>query len=421
MVRGILGKKLGMTQIFDDQGRVVPVTVVQAGPCVVVQRKTADRDGYESRSARSGGGTLRTRNANQPITGHFGAAGVPPTRFLAEVPVETGDELKPGDAVLADIFKPDDTVHVIGRSKGRGFQGVIRRHNFGGGRATHGSMFHRAPGGIGQSADPSRVYPGTGMPGQMGNARVTVTQRASGQGRRRPQPALSQGRSAGRAPTVTCASSRRREGAAMNIDVRNWDNEIVGDLEVPDEVFAREVNQHLVWEVVRAHLASRRRGTHKTKVRGEVAGTGAKPWKQKHTGRARAGERRSPLWRSGGTVHGPRPRSYAIKVNRKARRVALQGVLSQRLAEGRLLVLDNLELDLPKTKDFIARLGKLGVIGEKVLLVDGLENLNLHLASRNRPEVKMLDATSLSVYEVLNHRWLVASEPALRSLVEVLS
>jgi len=173
MTRGILGKKIGMTQIFDDNGRVVPVTVVQAGPCIVVQRKTTERDGYESIQL----GLVESRphrNANKPITGHFAAAGVPPTRFVAEVPADAGDESKPGDAVLADIFSPDDTVHIVGKSKGRGFQGVIRRLGYGGGRATHGSMFHRAPGGIGASADPSRVYPGAGMPGQMGNARVTV-------------------------------------------------------------------------------------------------------------------------------------------------------------------------------------------------------------------------------------------------------
>jgi large subunit ribosomal protein L3 len=173
MVRGILGKKVGMTQIFDDDGRAVPVTVVEAGPCVVVQRKSSERDGYEAvqiglveRSPR--------RNAPKPIQGHFAKAGVPPTRFLAEVPVETDAEVKPGDAVLADIFQVDEKVHVIGRSKGRGFQGVIKRHNFGGGRATHGSMFHRAPGSIGRSASPSRVFPGQGMPGQMGNKRVTI-------------------------------------------------------------------------------------------------------------------------------------------------------------------------------------------------------------------------------------------------------
>jgi large subunit ribosomal protein L4 len=210
-------------------------------------------------------------------------------------------------------------------------------------------------------------------------------------------------------------------GAVMKVEVKNWSNEVVGSIDLPDAVFAREVNQHLVWEVVRAYLASRRRGTHKTKEKSEVAGTRSKPWKQKHTGRARAGSRQSPLWRSGGTVFGPRPRSYAQKVNKKARKAALSGVLSQRLAEGRLLVLSSLEIDAPRTKDFMARLDGLGVKGEKVLLVDGLENLNLHLASRNRPDVKMIDAGSLNAYEVLNHRWIVASEPALRSLAEVLS
>ena len=207
----------------------------------------------------------------------------------------------------------------------------------------------------------------------------------------------------------------------MKLDIKNWENQVVGEIDLPDEVFACEVGEHLIWEVVRAHLAARRRGTHKTKERSEVTGTRSKPWKQKHTGRARAGSRQSPLWRSGGTVHGPRPRSYAVKVNRKARRAALCGVLSQRLAEGRLLVLTSLELDAPKTKDFLSRLGALGLGGEKILLVDGLENVNLHLASRNRPEVKMLDAGSVNTYEVLNHRWVVASEPAIRALAEVLS
>jgi large subunit ribosomal protein L4 len=120
-------------------------------------------------------------------------------------------------------------------------------------------------------------------------------------------------------------------------------------------------------------------------------------------------------------VHGPKPRSYAQKVNKKARRAALRGVLSQRLAEGRLVVLESMQLDEPKTKEFLKHLDSLGVNGEKVLLVDGLENLNLHLASRNRPELTMLDATSVNTYEVLNHRWIVASEPAVRSLAEVLS
>jgi large subunit ribosomal protein L3 len=173
MVRGILGKKVGMTQIFDDEGRVVPVTVIEAGPCVIVQRKSVAKDGYEAVQIGLVEQSPR-RNVPKPVTGHFAAAGVPPTRFVAEVPVDTEDEAKPGDAVLADIFAAADTVHVVGKSKGHGFQGVIKRHGFSGGRATHGSMFHRAPGGIGASAYPSRVYPGAGMPGQTGNKRITV-------------------------------------------------------------------------------------------------------------------------------------------------------------------------------------------------------------------------------------------------------
>jgi len=173
MVRGILGKKVGMTQIFDDAGRVIPVTVVEAGPCVVVQRKSQDRDGYDAVQLGLVEASPR-RNATKPVQGHFAQAGVPPTRLLGEVPVDLDDEAKPGDAVLADIFQVDETVHVIGRSKGRGFQGVIKRHGSGGGKASHGSGWHRAPGSIGQSAYPSRVFPGIAMPGQMGNKRVTV-------------------------------------------------------------------------------------------------------------------------------------------------------------------------------------------------------------------------------------------------------
>jgi len=173
MVRGILGKKVGMTQIFDEDGRVVPVTIVEAGPCVVVQRRKVDSDGYEAVQIGFVEGRPR-RHASKAISGHFSAAGVPPTRFVAEVPVDAGDESKPGDSVLADIFSADEKVHVVGRSKGRGFQGVIKRHGFKGGRASHGSMFHRAPGSIGRSASPSRVFPGQKMPGQMGNKRVTV-------------------------------------------------------------------------------------------------------------------------------------------------------------------------------------------------------------------------------------------------------
>ncbi|NOZ78167.1 MAG: 50S ribosomal protein L3 [Acidobacteria bacterium] len=172
-MRGILGKKIGMTQVFDEEGRVVPVTIVQAGPCVVVQRRTAQRDGYEAAQLGLVEGRP-ARKVTKPLLGHFEKAGVPPTRFLAEVPVDENDDTKPGDAVLVEIFEADEPVHVMGASKGRGFQGVIKRYGFKGGGASHGSMFHRAPGSIGAAAYPARVFAGTRMPGHQGNRNVTV-------------------------------------------------------------------------------------------------------------------------------------------------------------------------------------------------------------------------------------------------------
>lgn len=169
---GILGKKMGMTQIYAEDGTAIPVTVVAAGPCLVVQRKTADSDGYEA--VQIGLVEDKKIKANKPMSGHFDKAGVAPVREIAEFPVEAGSELKAGDEIKASIFAADDYVDVVGTSKGKGFQGVMKRHGFGGGRATHGSMFHRAPGSIGQSAYPSRVFPGLRLPGQMGNKRVTV-------------------------------------------------------------------------------------------------------------------------------------------------------------------------------------------------------------------------------------------------------
>lgn len=173
MVRGILGRKIGMTQVFDDKGELVPVTVVQAGPCVLVQLKTEAKDGYSAAQIGLVEGKP-PRNVAKPLVGHFGKAQVPPTRELREVPVEEGTDLQLGTVVLCDLFAPGDIVRVDGTSKGKGFQGAVRRHHFGGGAASHGSMFHRAPGSIGPSAYPSRVFPGTRMAGRMGGRKVTL-------------------------------------------------------------------------------------------------------------------------------------------------------------------------------------------------------------------------------------------------------
>ena len=162
-----------MTQLFSDDGSVMPATVIKAGPCVVVQRKTLTRDGYEA--VQLGLVDDTPARANKPMAGHYKKANVPPTRIRREVDITAdGDDLAEGDQVVVSMFADGDQVDVIGVSRGKGFQGVMKRHGFGGGKASHGSMHHRAPGSIGQSSWPSRVIKGMRGPGRMGGDRVTV-------------------------------------------------------------------------------------------------------------------------------------------------------------------------------------------------------------------------------------------------------
>lgn len=173
MVNGLLGRKVGMTQLLQDDGTVVPVTVIQAGPCVVVQKKTKLKDGYDA--VQLGFVEfVKPKRVNKAMSGHFKKNNVAPVKFVREVALEGEDGANPGDKVMVGIFNEDELVHVIGTSKGRGFAGFVKRHHFRGGRATHGSMFHRAPGSIGSSAYPSRVLKGMRMAGHMGNQRVTT-------------------------------------------------------------------------------------------------------------------------------------------------------------------------------------------------------------------------------------------------------
>ena len=179
MVTGIIGRKVGMTQVFDADGTVHPATVIKAGPCVVVQAKTAETDGYEA--VQLGLVEETPAKTNKPTSGHFKKANVPPTRVRREVRLAAGPggpdgaaRPKVGDQVLASIFANGERVDIVGTGRGKGYQGVVRRHHFGGGAATHGSMFHRAPGSIGASSFPSRVVKGMRSAGRMGGGRVTV-------------------------------------------------------------------------------------------------------------------------------------------------------------------------------------------------------------------------------------------------------
>lgn len=172
MQKALIGKKIGMTQIFDANGNVVPVTVVEAGPCSVVMKKTVENDGYEA--VQLGFGDVKVQRVNKPMKGHFDKAGIAPMRYLREVRVENASEHSVGETVTVAAFEDVAKVDVTGVSKGKGFAGVIKRHGFGGGPGAHGHHFHRAPGSVGMCAYPARVFKGMRLPGHMGCDRVTV-------------------------------------------------------------------------------------------------------------------------------------------------------------------------------------------------------------------------------------------------------
>jgi len=172
MVKGLLGRKLGMTRIFTEDGRWIHVTLLQAGPCTVVQRKTKNHDGYEA--VQVGFDDIKEARCKKPLRGHFEKVAVHPKRVLREFRVDVSSELKPGDEIRTDIFKAGDRVDVSGTSKGKGFAGVMKRYGYQGGPGTHGSNFHRRPGSIGQSAWPAEVIKGKGLPGHMGHEKTTT-------------------------------------------------------------------------------------------------------------------------------------------------------------------------------------------------------------------------------------------------------
>ncbi|MEO8379624.1 MAG: 50S ribosomal protein L4 [Acidobacteriota bacterium] len=204
------------------------------------------------------------------------------------------------------------------------------------------------------------------------------------------------------------------------IDIKDWNNAKVGSIDLPDEIFGYPYKEHLVHEAVRNYLASLRQGTHKTKTRSEVAGSGKKPFKQKGTGRARQGGSRPPIHRHGGTVFGPQPRDYSYKMNTKEKKAALKSALSKRVKEGKVVVISDFRVEDAKTKAFALKVAGMGVEG-KALLIDTLENTNVVLASRNNPKLRFVDALHVNVYDVVNSRYVVLSQAALDRLTEALS
>jgi large subunit ribosomal protein L4 len=204
------------------------------------------------------------------------------------------------------------------------------------------------------------------------------------------------------------------------VDVKNLKNEVVGTMDLADAIFGCPINEDLMHQAVKQYLASHRSGTHKTKTRAEVSGSGKKPWRQKGTGRARVGEIRNPLWRKGGTVFGPQPRDYEYHLPRKMFRAALRSALSFKLKEKQLNVIDAFTLDGHQTKPLAQALAKFG-FNRKVLIVDHQENANLHLASRNMVEVQLIPNLQVTPYHLLNAHHVVFTKAAIQALQEVLA
>ncbi len=203
------------------------------------------------------------------------------------------------------------------------------------------------------------------------------------------------------------------------VEVKNLKNKVVAKLDLSDEVFAYAASDTLVWEAVNAYLAGQRKGTHSTKRRGEVRGGGKKPWRQKGTGRARAGSSRSPIWRGGGVTFGPQPRDYSQPFPKKKRRGAIKMVLSDKLKDERILVIEDFELPSYRTQEFVGVMKAFG-LEKKLLVVDARENRNLFLSTRNLPGTKMVQPIGLNVYDLLNCSHLMISKGSLLELQEVL-
>lgn len=204
------------------------------------------------------------------------------------------------------------------------------------------------------------------------------------------------------------------------VEVRNLKNEVVGELTLSDAVFGVPLNKALIWEAVKAFEANQRAGTVATKTRGDVSGSGRKLWKQKGTGRARIASIRSPLWRGGGNVHGPQPRDWSVRFPKKMRRGALRSALSERIREGNLIVVENLDLGSPKTREFAGVLKNLG-IGGRALIVESAENQNLSLSSRNVPLITTTNHFGINIHDVLKNEKLIFSRDAIEQAEAMLS
>ena len=375
---GLLGKKIGMTSVFSAEGKNVPCTVIEAGPCVVTQVKTVEKDGYEA--VQLGFQDKKEKHTTKPLMGHFKKAGVTPKKHLAEFK-EFETELNLGDTVTVELFNDATFVDVVGTSKGKGFQGVVKRHGFGGvGQTTHGQHNRaRKPGSIGACSYPAKVFKGMRMGGQLGGDRVTVQ------------------------------------------NVYNIKGEDTGrKITLNESIFGIEPNDHAIYLDVKQFMANQRQGTHKSKERSEISGSTRKIGRQKGGGGARRGDMNSPVLVGGGRVFGPKPRDYYFKLNKKVKALARKSALSYKAQNNAVVVVEDFSFEAPKTKDFVAMTKNLKVSDKKLLVILPEANKNVYLSARNVKGANVQTISGLNTYRVLDAGVVVFAESALSAIDNIL-
>ncbi len=381
MSLGLVGRKVGMTRVFTDDGAAVPVTVLDVANNRVTQIKTPETDGYAAVQVTYG--KRRARRVNKAQAGHLAKAGVEAGELLREFPVAAEElaKLKVGETISVETFAVGQLVDVSGTTKGRGFTGVIERHHFSSNRASHGNSRFAQHAGI----DFDGAGPGPGLSRQAHGrpARQRPAHRADAEGRprgRRARPAAGQGRGSRRRRRPhhrpALGQDPGQEGnLSMDLKLINDSGKPAATLAASDALFARDYNEALVHQVVTAFQANARRGTRAQKSRGEVNKSHKKPWQQKGTGRARAGQANSPLWRGGGKIFPSSPdENFSHKVNRKMYRAGIASILSQLVREGRLAVVEELALDAPKTKLFAQKIKAFGLSGTVLVVTDKVDD-----------------------------------------------
>ncbi len=378
MSLGLVGRKIGMTRIFSDDGAAVPVTVLDVANNRVTQIKTEETDGYSAVQVTYG--KRRANRVTKPQAGHLAKAGVEAGTMLKEfqVPAEQLASLKLGETISVETFAVGQLVDVSGTTKGRGFSGVIQRHHFSSNRASHGnSRSHNSPGSIGMAQDPGRVFPGKRMAGQYGNVKRTV-----------------------------------QTLKVVRVDVER------GLLLVKGAVPGAEA---LIHQLVTAYQANARSGNRAQKGRADINKSHKKPWAQKGTGRARAGQANSPLWRGGGKIFPSSPdENFSQKVNRKMFRAGIASILSQLVREDRLSVVDQIALDAPKTKLLAQKIKALGLSGTILLVVDALHD-NVHLSSRNLQGVLVLETREVDPVSLVRFDHVLLTRASVTQFEEILA